>query len=302
MKQITIYTDGSCQTQTRIGGWAAVLSCGEHRKVISGSMADTTVNAMELTAVVNGLNALKEAHQTVTLYTDSNYVARGANEWLPDWVARDWLTASKQPVANRDLWEQLHTLMQKHTATVTWIPREQNAEADKLAQQARMMQAGCPVDGDDTSPVTPEVHIMIAGSRYASREALDYARRVVRRAHQQGHTIIVGDNPKGVDMAVVRECRRLKARVIVVGVTSKPRNGGCSHGSYVKVEQGTYRAAGGQYFQRYHVRDRWMVDNANRGIFIWNGSSPGTKQGYEYMVVRSKDAHLVTFEKGVGRE
>jgi ribonuclease HI len=59
MTEITIYTDGSCQTQTRIGGWAAVLSCGEHRKALSGSAAETTVNAMELTAAVNGLNALK---------------------------------------------------------------------------------------------------------------------------------------------------------------------------------------------------------------------------------------------------
>jgi ribonuclease HI len=83
MQQVTIYTDGSCQTQMRIGGWAAVLSCGEHRKVLSESVADTTVNAMELTAAVNGLNALKEANQTVTLYTDSNYVVRGINEWLP---------------------------------------------------------------------------------------------------------------------------------------------------------------------------------------------------------------------------
>jgi ribonuclease HI len=108
MTEITIYTDGSCQTQTRIGGWAAVLSCGEHRKALSGSAAETTVNAMELTAAVNGLNALKGANQTVTLITDSQYVARGVNEWMPGWIERGWLTANKKPVANRALWEQLH--------------------------------------------------------------------------------------------------------------------------------------------------------------------------------------------------
>jgi hypothetical protein len=78
----------------------------------------------------------------------------------------------------------------------------------------------------------------------------------VRRVHQLGHTIVVGDNPKGVDMAVVQECRRLKAKVLVVGVTNRPRNGGCSHGSYIKVERDTYRAAGGHLLDRYHVRDR----------------------------------------------
>lgn len=292
MQQVTIYTDGSCQTQTRIGGWAAVLSCGEHRKVLSESVADTTVNAMELTAAVNGLNALKEANQTVTLYTDSNYVARGINEWLPDWVARGWLTASKQPVANRELWEHLQVLMQKHTVTVIWIPREQNAEADGLAQEARLNH-GMPSTA--TQPARQVTHLMIAGSRDATPQMLEYARRAVRRAQERGYTVIVGDNPKGVDMAVVRECRRLKTPVIIAGVGNFPRNGGCRHGQYVKVHRDTYRGSNGYLLNRYTVRDRWLVDNAQIGIFVWNGDSPGTKAGHDYMVSRGKDAHLINF-------
>lgn len=142
----------------------------------------------------------------------------------------------------------------------------------------------------------PITHLMIAGSRYSTREALDYARRVVQRAHQLGYTIVVGDNPKGVDMAVVKECRRLKAKVLVVGITNFPRNGGCSHGSYFKVERDTYRAAGGYLLEGYHTRDRWMVDNANVGMFIWNGDSRGTKTGYDYMLNRHKEAYLITFK------
>src|SRR5690606_3853803 len=130
MNEITIYTDGSCQTQTRIGGWAVVLRCGEHRKVLSGSVADTTVNAMELRAVVNGLKALKTVSQTVTIYTDSKYVARSVNEWLPDLIGRCWHTASKKPVANCDLWEAVQALLHTHTVVLKWIPCEQNADAD----------------------------------------------------------------------------------------------------------------------------------------------------------------------------
>lgn len=290
MTQITIYTDGSCQTQTRIGGWAAVLSCGEHRKIISGSMADTTVNAMELMAVVNGLNALKEAHQTVTLHTDSKYVARGINDWLPDRISRGWLTASIQPVANRELWEQLQALMQQHTVTVTWVPREHNAEADGLAQAARLNHGMT-----SSRPAQRITHQMIAGSRDATPQMLDYARRAVRRAHERSYTVIVGDNPKGVDMAVVRECRRLQVPVIVAGVGNFPRNGGCKHGQYLKVHPDTYRGANGYLLNRYTVRDRWLVDNAQIGIFIWNGDSLGTRTGYDYMVSRGKDAHLINF-------
>jgi ribonuclease HI len=300
MKQIVIHTDGSCETQTKLGGWAVVLQCGEHQRVLQGSAADTTVNAMELTAVIEALQALKQAGSSVQLFTDSNYVVRGVNEWLSDWLKRGWKNARGLQVANLDLWQQLKTLLDQHTVTLTWIPREQNAQADELAQSARLTQKPTGDAGSESAPTEPsqavaETHILIAGSRYANREALDYARRVVRRVHQLGHTIVVGDNPKGVDMAVVQECRRLKAKVLVVGVTNSPRNGGCSHGGYVKVERDTYRAAGGHLFDRYHVRDRWMVDNSHRGVFVWNGDSQGTRAGYEYMVSRQKEAHLITF-------
>lgn len=92
-------------------------------------------------------------------------------------------------------------------------------------------------------------HLMIAGSRYATREMLDYAVRAVQRAHRLGWMIIVGDNPKGVDMAVAQECRRLKAKIIIAGITNFPRNYGCKHGSYVEgharcVPQRWWRAAG----------------------------------------------------------
>lgn len=141
-------------------------------------------------------------------------------------------------------------------------------------------------------------HVLIAGSRYPTRAMLDYARRAVQRAHAKGYTIIVGDNPKGVDLAVVQECRRLQTKVIVAGCANFPRNYGCKHGSYVKVHRDTYRGANGSMLNRYTVRDRWLVDNAQIGIFVWNGASPGTRGGYDYMVSRGKDAHLINFGAG----
>lgn len=138
-------------------------------------------------------------------------------------------------------------------------------------------------------------YVLIAGSREATPAMLDYARRAVRRAHKRGFTIIVGDNPRGVDMAVVGECRCLKTPVIVAGVANFPRNKGCKHGSYVKVARDTYRGANGYQLNRYTVRDRWMADTAHIGLFIWNGDSPGTKSGYDYMLARGKEAHLMTF-------
>lgn len=295
---ILIHTDGSCETQTRLGGWSAILQCGNHRRELSGSATDTTVNVMELTAAIEALAALKQSGATVQVFTDSNYVVKGVNEWLPDWIARGWKTASKKPVANRELWQQLQALINRHTVTFTWIPREQNAEADKLAQSARIAQStGTPAPArEPVASTTQTTHIMIAGSRYATRQMLDYARKAVRRAHAKGYTVLVGDNPKGVDMAVVRECRRLKTPVIVAGVDNFPRNGGCKHGSYVKVANDIYRGMNGSLLNRYTVRDRWLVDNAQIGVFVWNSDSPGTRAGYDYMISRGKDAHLITFD------
>ncbi|MBN8590617.1 MAG: hypothetical protein J0M33_02620 [Anaerolineae bacterium] len=141
-----------------------------------------------------------------------------------------------------------------------------------------------------------ETRVMIAGSRYATRAALHYARRVVQRVHQLGWTVLVGDNPKGVDMAVVNECRRLKAKVIVVGLTNRPRNGGCAHGEYIRFERGVYHTAGGGMFDRYHERDRYLVDQCDRAVFVWNGDSRGTKAGHDYALRRGKQTHLATFE------
>ena len=93
MKQIIIHTDASCETQTRLGGWAVVLACGEQQRVLQGSAVDTTVNEMELTAVIQALKALKQAGSSVQLLTDSNYVARGVNEWLGKWIKHGWKNA-----------------------------------------------------------------------------------------------------------------------------------------------------------------------------------------------------------------
>jgi len=142
-----------------------------------------------------------------------------------------------------------------------------------------------------------ETHLLIAGSRYSTRAALDYARRAVQRAHQLGWTILVGDNPKGIDRAVVQECRRIKAKVIVAGIANIPRNGGCWHGGYVKITRDLYRSAGGDLLNGYTTRDRWLVDSCQRGLFIWNGDSPGTKLGYTYAVQRGKEAHLINFDR-----
>ena len=104
--RVEIFTDGACRGNPGPGGWAALLVAGKERKEVSGAEDLTTNNRMELMAAIRGLGALKR-RCAVKLYTDSKYVLQGITEWLPNWKARGWRTAAREPVKNQDLWELL---------------------------------------------------------------------------------------------------------------------------------------------------------------------------------------------------
>ncbi|HAF17100.1 MAG TPA: ribonuclease HI, partial [Peptococcaceae bacterium] len=107
MKEVTIYTDGACSGNPGPGGWAAVLLYNEHKKEISGREESTTNNRMELMAVIQALKQLKTPCK-VNLYSDSAYIINAfQKKWLEKWQRNGWKTAGKEPVANRDLWEEL---------------------------------------------------------------------------------------------------------------------------------------------------------------------------------------------------
>lgn len=116
-KKVSIWTDGACSKNPGIGGWASILTFNNVEKVISGGEILTTNNIMELTAVIKGLSALKESCE-VSLYSDSAYVVNAIeNGWLNGWQKNNFKTADNKPVKNRELWEQLATLLQTHNVT-----------------------------------------------------------------------------------------------------------------------------------------------------------------------------------------
>lgn len=136
---IKIYTDGACSGNPGPGGWGALLLWNGHEKELSGGEDETTNNRMEMMAVIKGLEALKKP-STVKLYTDSKYVQQGVNEWLEGWKARNWKSASKKPVKNQDLWQQIDSLISTHNVEFIWVKghagHEFNERVDKLAVAA----------------------------------------------------------------------------------------------------------------------------------------------------------------------
>lgn len=143
MPSVIIFTDGACkgnQFDSATGGYGAVIQTTTGHTELAQGYADTTNNRMELRACIAALKSLKQPSQ-VTLFTDSKYVCDAfRQDWISGWLKRDWKNASKKPVANRDLWEELIPLTKVHSVTWEWIKghvgNEGNERADTLACMA----------------------------------------------------------------------------------------------------------------------------------------------------------------------
>lgn len=135
---VEIFTDGACRGNPGPGGWGALLRVGGNEKELWGGERDTTNNRMELLAAIRGLEALTRASKVV-LTTDSQYVRKGITEWIANWKKRGWKTASRQPVKNKDLWEQLDQLEQSHDIEWKWVKGHsghiENERVDALANR-----------------------------------------------------------------------------------------------------------------------------------------------------------------------
>ena len=143
MKKIHLITDGACLGNPGPGGWACILRYGDHRKEMFGSEKQTTNNRMELQAALEGLSALKETCEVVII-TDSNYMKDGITKWIANWKRNGWKTASKKPVVNQDLWEELDAQNNRHRTTWEWTKghasHEDNNRCDELATAAARSQ------------------------------------------------------------------------------------------------------------------------------------------------------------------
>ena len=135
-KVVEMYADGACKGNPGRGGWGVILISGEDRKELRGGVPSTTNNRMELTAVIEGLAALK-GRAKVRVYTDSQYVQKGISQWIHDWKRRGWRTAAKEPVKNVDLWQRLEELARGHEVEWHWVKghagHPENERADALA-------------------------------------------------------------------------------------------------------------------------------------------------------------------------
>lgn len=139
-EQIELYTDGACSGNPGPGGWGCVLISNQRKRRLSGYASHTTNNKMELMAVIAGLNCLRKSF-SVRIVTDSKYIHNAfSHHWIENWQKNNWKTATKEPVKNKELWQSLIELEQKHTISWEWVKghsgHEYNEMCDEIAKQA----------------------------------------------------------------------------------------------------------------------------------------------------------------------
>ena len=140
MEKVIIYTDGACSGNPGPGGWGAVLMYKGTKKEISGAKNNTTNNVMELTAALEGLKMLKFPCE-VELYSDSAYLVNGFSQgWIYNWQKNNWQTSNKEPVKNKEIWQEIYKMTQTHKVKFIKVKghadNEFNKRCDELARNA----------------------------------------------------------------------------------------------------------------------------------------------------------------------
>jgi len=135
---VELFTDGACSGNPGPGGWGVILRYRGVEKELWGGAKETTNNRMELTAAIEGLEALSRGVRA-NLTTDSTYVRDGITKWIHGWKAKGWKTANKKPVKNKDLWQRLEVAIERHQVEWHWVRGHdghiENERADALARK-----------------------------------------------------------------------------------------------------------------------------------------------------------------------
>lgn len=139
LKQLSIFTDGSCLGNPGPGGYGVVMKYKAHTKELADGFLLTTNNRMELLAPIIALEALKVPCKIV-LTSDSQYMRQGITQWIHGWKKKNWMTSTKQPVKNVDLWKRLDKAAAAHEIDWRWVKghagHTENERCDTLARVA----------------------------------------------------------------------------------------------------------------------------------------------------------------------
>lgn len=177
LPHIQIYTDGGADPNPGPGGWGVVLVHPRKKRELSGGEAETTNNRMELTAAIEALKALRQPCQ-IDFYTDSQYLCKGASEWVHVWSENGWYDVNGDPVINEDLWRQLYELQKAHLITWHWVRGHAGNFYNERAHQ--LAAAAIPRPEEAPDPNATRIYLRIAGPERKGQGACGWAAAILR--------------------------------------------------------------------------------------------------------------------------
>ncbi len=140
MKEVELYTDGSCLGNPGPGGYAFILEYEKHGLSESGGTKNTTNNRMELTAIIEGLKKLKFACN-VKVYSDSQLCVNAINSWLKTWTKNNWKSSNKKSIANVDLWQEYLKHAQIHDIKAIWLKAHNGHRQNEIVDSMALAEA-----------------------------------------------------------------------------------------------------------------------------------------------------------------
>ena len=134
---IDVYIGGACRN--KLGSFAYIIRNNDINYSFSGQESLTTINQMELMAVILALTKIKNddnfKNKKIVIITNSRYVESGITSWINAWIKNNWKTSRNEPVKNQELWNILLELNKSLKIEWKWIRKysnEYNKECNDL--------------------------------------------------------------------------------------------------------------------------------------------------------------------------
>lgn len=138
-KEVIIYTDGSADYRTKLGGLGIYMQYGSNVNLISRGYSNTTNNRMELRAVIESLKCIVDKTFKLTIYSDSQLVVNTFTSWIFKWEEEGWFEKKNVDLLKEGLAE--YRKFPLGNITLHWVKGHSGVEgneiADRLAEEGR---------------------------------------------------------------------------------------------------------------------------------------------------------------------
>ncbi|MGM0379094.1 MAG: ribonuclease H family protein [Bacillota bacterium] len=130
---IKVYSDGSYQEKIKSAGFSYIIKYpNKEYELVTKKSKLKSSSLIELEAVLDALNYL-ESYKNIRIISDSQYVKKGATEWLPIWLLNDWKTVNGKTAKNKKYWLKLYKLTKDKYIEFKWVKAHSNHFENELA-------------------------------------------------------------------------------------------------------------------------------------------------------------------------